>query len=244
MMTELYENESLTKVNEDINLIQNKRGLTYGTDAYLLSAFIRKKRNGIAAEIGSGSGIISLLLARKEKFSKIYALEVQEYYADLTKRNADLNGLSEVVKAIHADARDFTKECDAVFMNPPYMKASSGKRNEDDGKYAARHELNGDINELCASASRMLKYGGDFYAVYRPDRLSDIICAMRGSGIEPKVVCFVHQDVLHAPCLTLVCGKKGGKSGMKVLRPLFLNDGNGFETEDCKFIYENCMWVD
>ncbi len=244
MTVELYENESLTRVNEGIELIQNKRGLTYGTDAYLLSAFIKGKRGGIAAEIGSGSGIISLLLARKKKFSKIYALEVQEYYAALTKRNAVLNGLSEVVEAIHTDARNFKKECDAVFMNPPYMKASGGKRNEDDGKFAARHELNGDINELCESAGRMLKYGGDFYAVYRPDRLADLLYAMKACGIEPKSVCFVHRDIKHIPCLLLVSGKKGGKSGMKVLRPLFLNDENGSDSEDCKYIYENCTWVD
>lgn len=244
MMTELYENESITKVNEGIELIQNKRGLTYGTDAYLLSAFVKEKRSGIAAEIGSGSGIISLLLARKKKFSKIYALEVQEYYAALTERNAVLNELSDVVEAIHIDARNFKKECDVVFMNPPYMKAAGGKRNEDDGKFAARHELNGDINELCISASGMLKYGGDLYAVYRPDRLADLIYAMKACGIEPKSACFVHRDASHIPCLVLISGKKGGKSGMKLLRPLFLNDENGNDTVDCKYIYENCTWVD
>ncbi len=242
-MTELYENESLTEVNDGIKLIQNKKGLTYGTDAYLLSAFIKGKKSGTAAEIGSGSGIISLLLAQRGKFKKIFALEVQEYYARLTERNAALNGLDGIVSAVHTDARDFKTECDTVFMNPPYMKVANGKRNEDDGKYAARHELNGDIGELCRAASGMLKYGGDAYVVYRPDRLTDLICALRESKLEPKSICFVFQSASHAPCLVLVGAKKGGKSGVNVIRPLILTDENGNESDACKYIYDNGTWL-
>ncbi len=242
-MTELYENESLTEVNDGIKLIQNKKGLTYGTDAYLLSAFIKSKKSGTAAEIGSGSGIISLLLAQRGKFKKIFALEVQEYYASLTERNAVLNGLDGVVEAVCTDARNFKTECDTVFMNPPYMRVGDGKRNEDDGKYAARHELNGDIIDLCCAASCMLKYGGEVYVVYRPDRLTDLICALRENKIEPKSICFVHQSTAHAPCLVLICAKKGGKSGVNVMRPLILTDENGNESDDCKYIYDNGNWM-
>lgn len=242
-MIELYENESLTEVNDGIKLIQNKKGLTYGTDAYLLSAFIKGKKTGTAAEIGSGSGIISLLLAQRGKFKKIFALEVQEYYVSLTERNAVLNSLDGIVSAVCTDARDFKTECDAVFMNPPYMKVGDGKRNEDDGKYAARHELNGDITDLCQAASRMLKFGGDAYVVYRPDRLTDLIFALRESKLEPKNICFVHQSASHAPCLVLISAKKGGKSGVNVMRPLILTDGNGNESDDCKYIYDNGNWM-
>ena len=242
-MTEMPENEFITDVNDGIKLIQNKNGLTYGTDAYLLSAFIKARPSGVAAEIGSGSGIISLLLAGRKKFSKIYALEVQEYYASITGRNAVLNGLGGIVEAVHTDARDFRTECDAVFMNPPYMKTESGKRNTDDGKYAARHEVFGDIKELCVAASKMLKYGGDLYVVYRPDRLTDLMCAMRESGTEPKIICFVHQSASHSPCLVLISAKKGGKSGVKLLRPLILTE-NGKDTEDCKNIYEKGEWTE
>ena len=159
-MTELHENEFITEVNDGISLIQNKKGLTFGTDAFLLSSFVKPKKSGVAAEIGSGSGIISLLLAKRQKFKKIYALEVQEYYASLTARNAVLNGVDNIVQAIHTDARSFKTECDTVFMNPPYMKTESGKRNLDNGKFAARHEVFGDVTELCSAACRMLKYGG------------------------------------------------------------------------------------
>lgn len=234
--------EFITDVNEHISLIQDKNGLTYGTDAFLLASFIKGKKNGHAIEIGSGSGIISLLLAKKGKFEKITALEVQEYFASLTKRNIENNGLSSVITAVHTDCREYSAQADAVFMNPPYMKTESGKRNGDDGKYIARHEVCGDIYELCLSASRLLKYGSDLYVVYRPDRLTDLICAMRQSKIEPKNLCFVFQTQKHQPCLALVQGKLGGKSGMTVMRPLFLADEDGKSTPDCDYIYENCKW--
>lgn len=242
-MITLNENETITEVNEGIRLIQNKKGLTFGTDAYLLYAFIGGRKNGTAAEIGSGSGIISLLLASKKRFSKIYALEVQEYYAALTERNALLNGLDGIITAVHTDARDFKTECDTVYMNPPYMKTDSGKQNEDEGKFAARHEANGDIFDLCRAASGMLKYGGDLYAVYRPDRLTDLMVAMRECGTEPKRICFVHQSASHAPSLVLVCGKKGGKSGVTLMRPLILTKEDGSESDDCKYIYRYGEWV-
>ena len=161
----------------------------------------------------------------------------------LTQRNAALNGLDGIVEAVYTDARDFKTECDTVFMNPPYMRVGDGKRNGDDGKYAARHELNGDIKELCDAACRMLKYGGDAYVVYRPDRLTDLICALRESKLEPKSICFVHQSSAHAPCLVLVCAKKGGKSGVDVMRPLILTDENGNESDDCAYVYENGNWL-
>ncbi len=242
-MISLKENESITEVNDGIKLIQNKKGLTFGTDAFLLSAFVNGRKNGSAAEIGSGSGIISLLLASRKRFSKIFALEVQEYYASLTERNAVLNGLDGIIEAVHTDAREFKTQCDTVYMNPPYMKTDSGKQNEDEGKFAARHEANGDIFDLCRAANGMLKYGGDLYIVYRPDRLTDLICAMRDSGIEPKKLCFVHQSKEHQPSLILVCGKKGGKSGLTLLRPLILTDDNGNESNDCKYIYQYGEWV-
>lgn len=236
--------EFVTQVNENISLLQDKNGLTYGTDAYLLAAFIKDKKSGYALEIGSGSGIISLLLGKRGKFKKITCLEVQEYFASLTKRNVENNDLSDIIEAVHADCREYSAQVDTVFMNPPYMKTESGKRNEDERKYIARHEVKGDIFDLCRSASRLLKYGGDLYIVYRPDRLPDLICAMRESKIEPKSLCFVHQSVKHPPCLVLVQGKLGGKSGANIIRPLFLTDENGKSTSDCDYIYNNCKWYE
>ena len=237
-------NETLTAVNDGIELIQNPAGLTFGTDALLLAAFVKRNPRAIAAEFGSGSGIITMLLAKRNKLKQIYALEVQPDYADLTRRNFLHNGLDGKAEAVLCDVRSFDRECDVIFTNPPYMKTESGKRNEDDGKFAARHEVNGDITDFCRAASKNLKYGGDFYAVYRPDRMMDLLAAMREAGIEPKRLCLVHPDANHKPCLLLVSGKKGGKAGCDMMRPLFLTNPDGTPTADAETIYETGDWVE
>ena len=226
----LKDGERLDKVNEKITLIQKKDGLTFGTDAFLLASFIKPLSKGVAIELGAGTGIISLLLASRGRFSKIKALEIQSDFAELAARNAELNQMSSTVEVLCRDvtkakAADVGGEADVVFTNPPYMKTECGKRNESDYKYIARHEVCGDVNDFCAAAFRMLKHGGKFYAVWRPDRLTDLICAMRANRIEPKVITFVHADENSAPSIMLVSAIKGGASGMTVTPPLFLYDG-------------------
>ncbi len=238
----LSDSEALTEVNCDIKLIQNKNGLTYGTDAFLLAAFMRETKGLVGVEYGSGSGIISLLLAKKNKLKHIHSLEIQPYYAELTKRNILLNNLGDKVTAHNIDIRHFEGEYDVVFTNPPYMKADGGKRNSDNGKFMARHEACGDIYDFCSAASKNLKYGGLFYCVYRPDRLIDLFSAMRGAAIEPKCICFVHASARHKPSLVLVEGKRGGKPSCDIMRPLILSDGEGGESCDCKEIYSNLSW--
>lgn len=239
----LLKNETLTVVNDGIKLIQNPDGLTFGTDALMLAAFVKRSPQSIGIEFGSGSGIISLLIASRGKLKKIYAVENQKYYADLTARNAELNGLTDKVIPICADARDLHQMCDIIFTNPPYMRVGAGKRNDDDGKYAARHEVCGDIYDFCRSAARNLKYGGYFYCVYRPDRAIDLLTAMRESEIEPKRLAFVSQDTLHKPALMLVEGKRGGKPSCEVMKTLFLCRDNSSEpTAEAEAIYKTGEW--
>ena len=240
----LLPGETLTTVNDGIRLLQNPNGLTYGTDAFLLASFLRRVPHGTGLEIGCGSGIISLLLAKRQKLKHIHALEVQAYYAELAKRNIRLNGLEDTIEVFHADARSARNIYDVVFMNPPYMKVDSGKRNRDDGKFAARHEVFGDIGELTAAAARCLKSGGSFYAVYRPDRMMDLLAAMRDNRMEPKRLCTVHADRFHKPSLLLVEGRRDGSSGCDYLRPLFLSEPDGSPTEEAKIIYESGNWIE
>ena len=223
----IKDGERLDAVNENITLIQKKDGLTFGTDAFLLASFIKPSQKGIAVEFGAGTGIISLLLASRDKFSKIVALEIQQDFAELAKRNIILNGLETKVNILHADVtkatvNDIGREVDAVFANPPYMKTTSGKRNQNDYKYIARHEVCGDINDFCAAAFRILKHGGKFYAVWRPDRITDLIFAMRSNRLEPKIITFVHADAKSAPSMMLVSATKCGASGVTLTPPLIL----------------------
>ena len=243
----LLENETLTEVNENIKLIQKKNGLTFGTDAFLLASFIKQHKSATAIELGGGTGIISLLCASREKFSKIYCLEIQSDFTDVIERNAKINFLDSKVIALNGDVRniksaDLGFEVDAVFSNPPYMKIDSGKRNNHDEKFIARHEVCGDIWDFCACAKRLLKHGGFFYCVWRPDRLVDLICAMRENNLEPKEICFVHANTKSTPSMVLIKAKKGASSGAVIYEPLFLNTDEDSKvlTERAKKIYEEC----
>ena len=235
-------NERIDYVNDNISLIQKLDGLTFGTDALLLAGYINGKyKCGI--EIGGGSGIISMLLLTRNKIDTVYAVEIQEEYAALIKRNSDLNSLSDRLFSVHSDIRDYKREneCDIIFSNPPYMKSTSGLLNECDAKTIARHEMNGDIYELIKAGAKNLKFGGAFYLVYRPDRLCDLIAAMREFNVEPKRLTFVHARASSEPSMVLIEGKKGGKPSINVTRPLIIyQDGtDNTYTHDMNYIMEN-----
>ncbi len=239
---QLYENERCDEVNERLRLIQKTDGLTFGTDALLLAAYINA-RGKRGAELGAGSGIISMLLLAREKLSRCLAYEVQGEYAELIRRNAELNGLSDTLTPVHADIRTLktSEDQDIVFTNPPYMRAEGGKLNLTDAKTVARHEMCGDIGDFTAAAARLLRFGGAFYAVYRPDRLTDLTAAMREVGIEPKRMTFVHANSHSEAAMVLTEGKRGGKSGMMLTPPLIIyKDRTNTEyTEEMRFITEN-----
>ena len=234
--------ERIDYVNDSLKLIQKTDGLTFGTDALLLAGYISGKYKN-ALEIGGGTGIISMLLLTREKVRVATAVEVQEEFSELIGRNAELNGLTDRLFPILSDIRDFKAEgeFDLIYTNPPYMKTDSGKANEMDKKNIARHEVFGDISDFTDAARRLLKFGGTFAAVYRPDRLTDLISAMREARLEPKRITFVHADTESESSMVLVEGKAGGKSGNILTRPLIIyKDKNHSEySEDMKYIMEN-----
>lgn len=239
--------ERIDKVNEQISLISKTDGLTFGTDAFLLASYIRPQPKARAVELGTGTGIVSMLLAARSRLSEIHAIEVQEDFASLAERNVSLNSLEEKIKVIHSDirevrVRDIGGEVDVVFTNPPYMRTESGKRNESDHKYIARHEVFGDISDFCSSASALLKHGGRFYCVWRPDRLSDLMKAMAACRLEPKSMVFVHADAESEPSMALVCATKGGASGMRVLPPLMLHSVDS-RAESARGMSERAMRI-
>lgn len=252
----LNPDERLDKVNEDITIIQKKNGLTFGTDAYLLAAFMKEQRNAKAIELGAGTGIISLLSASKGRFAHITAVEIQKEFSELCQRNASLNSLSEMITTLNRDVRDITAaeiggEADVVFSNPPYMKRESGAKNEHEIKYIARHEVCGTIADFCLSAKRLLKHGGRFYCVYRPDRLSELLVAMSGNMIEPKRITLVSADLHTPPSIALVMGVKGGAPSMTLTRNLYLYDSSDDKharsrkmSPDAERIYETMSFED
>ena len=199
-------------------------------------------------ELGGGSGIISMLLLTRDKLTHATAVEVQESYADLIRRNAELNSLSERLTSVCSDARDYIhgRECELVYTNPPYMKATSGRQNALSAKNIARHEICGDISDFTAAGARLLKYGGTFAAVYRPDRLCDLIYALRKSSLEPKRMTFVHADTNSESSMVLLIAKKGARSGMQLTRPLIIYRDSEHKrySDDMEYIMENGNFPD
>lgn len=228
---ELFDDETLTPVNDGLSLIQKKDGLTFGSDAYLLAAYVRRQSRAKAADLGSGTGIIPLLMLARDKVASVTALEVQPGFAGLIERNARLNSFEDRLSAVCADIREYKPgqglagqglgSLDVVTANPPYMK-TSGRRNESERKYIARHEVMGGVADFCKAAARLLRNGGLFYVVWRPDRLGGLMSGLACAGLEPKRMTFVHSRAGLPPCLVLCEAKKEASEGLFVTPPLIM----------------------
>lgn len=238
--------ERINRINDNVTLIESEDGLKFTTDAYLLSAYIRrpKGRRVRSAELGAGTGVISLLIAARGLSDEIVAYEVQPRFCDIIGRNIEYNGMSSRIAVKCADVRELTEvseggQFDLVFSNPPYMKPGTGKGNDSDEKNIARHEVFGGIADFCAAASRLCKFGGTFYVVYRPERTSELFSALSSNGFEPKLLTYVYPDENSRPSLLLCAAKRGGKPGLTVTPPLYMYENGRSESDTVKKIYEN-----
>ncbi len=232
----------LQSIDETHNMYQYSDGFSFGTDAVLLSGFVRPRKNSVGAEFGTGGGIIPLLLSIHKEFKKLYALEIQEDYALLAKENIALNGFEDKVEVICGDlkrAEDLIPfPCDFVFTNPPYMKKDSGKVNETEKKRIARHEVLCDIRDVCRSASRLLQDKGEFFCVYRMVRLPELFSAMKEFSLEPKDMIPVISTPGADPALVLVRGVKGAKADLKCRAPFLIQDETGEKSPECQVLYK------
>ncbi|MBR6741822.1 MAG: methyltransferase [Clostridia bacterium] len=226
--TDFLDNTVTDRVNDGIILTQRNTGLKFGTDALFLSAFVPERtKPTVAAELGSGTGIISLLVLQRKKADKAFAFEVQECYARLTEHNARQNGFSESLTAICKNvcdvrADDCGGEVDIVVSNPPYMLANGGLHPQNEEKDIAKREVLGSIEDFAQCASRLLKWGGSFYCVYRPDRLPSLITALKDANLEPKKLTLVYDNPTSKPCLVLISARKGSGEELNITRPLYL----------------------
>ena len=232
----------LQTIDETHKIYQYTEGFSFGTDAVLLSGFIAPRKGSIGVELGTGTGIIPLLLSIHKDFQKIYALEIQEDYARLAQKNIAINGFEDKVEIIHGDLKEVKKllpfYCDFVFSNPPYMKKETGKTNDNEKKRIARHEIHCDIDDVCRAASSLLQDKGEFYCVYRLSRMNELFSAMTGAKLEPKNIIFVTPKKDSSPDLILVRGVKGAKAELKTRPPFILQDETGERTEECRLLYE------
>ena len=236
------------KINDDVTLISKEGSLDFGTDAYLLSAYLRKNTKYPSAELGCGNGVISLLAVSRKKLGCVVAFEIQPELAAIAAKNVVYNRMDDVIKTENADVNKLDAKYNgtfgSVFANPPYLKAESGAHNADGSSDICRREIKGGIVDFSFAAAKLLRHGGYFTCVYRPDRLSEMICAMRNAKLEPKRLTLVYPTVGHSPCLALCEAKKGAEEGVFLTPPLIIYTSkedmsqNGY-TENMKYIYEH-----
>ena len=244
MNIDLDENERIDDLQcNDLKIIQNKDGFCFGIDSVLLSDFAKNIRNNsVVLDLGTGTGIIPILLCGKTKLKKIVGVEVQEEVADMAKRSAKLNNLEDKFEIINKNILELKSIYDAnsfdvIVTNPPYKKINTGIKNENEKKLISRHEILANLEDFISVSSRLLKYKGEFYMVHRPERLSDIFFYMRKYKIEPKEIRMVYSNKNVAPKMVLIKGVKNGNVFLKFRENLYIYDETGNYTEEIYKIY-------
>lgn len=228
----------------DLHIIQNPEKFCFGMDAVLLSSFasksIRKKDNII--DLGTGTGILPILLSAKTEATHFSALEIQEESVDMAQRSVDFNNLNKQIDIIHGDIKTASQifgaaVFDAVTTNPPYMNDNHGIKNPDMPKAIARHEILCTLEDIAREASKLLKTQGRFYMVHRPFRMTEIICTLSKYKLETKRICMVQPFVSKEPNMLLIEAVKDGKPFVKFDPPIIVYDTPGNYTEQLLKIY-------
>lgn len=239
---ELKQSETIEDLQiKDYKIIQSTDGFKFGIDAVLIANFCRLKRGDVGVDIGTGTGIISILLAAKSEIKKVYALEIQSEVADMAMRSVKLNSLEERIEVVNGDLKEkkslFAKaSMDFVVSNPPYFKADTLK-SENIKKLISRHEIKCNLSDIMETASYLLKPNKPFFMIHRPDRLVDLIELARKNKLEPKEIRFIHPNASKAPNLIMIKYVKGGNQGIKILDPLYVYDSGGQYSEEINKIY-------
>lgn len=243
----LKQGERLDDLQIDgLKIIQNPNWFCFGIDAVLISAFAEVRKNGIVADLGTGTGIIPLLLSQKNKTTHIHGFEIQSEVAEMAKRSVLLNGLEHRI-TIHPVDMDQASlllgkgSCDVVVSNPPYMEVTEGMHNLVPQKAISRHELTMQLDRLFQTAHDLLKPGGSLYMIHRPSRMVDILVTARQSRMEPKELQFVHPTAEKKPNLMLLRFSKHGRRELKLLDPIVVYDDFGQYTQQLYRIYQSAQ---
>ncbi len=226
-----------------LKILQAKSGYRFSIDPVLLSAFIPGVKNARIVDLGTGNGIIPLLLSCRKEAQEIIGVELQSAMVDRARRSVQLNGLEELIRIIQGDIRELPAELcaeafDIVTSNPPYRIQTMGRVAADDERATARHELAGGLDAFLRAAVFLLNSGGRFYVVYLAERLAELLSGMRSFQLEPKRLRMVHSREGESARMVLVEGRKNGKPGMVVEAPLIIYKGEGRDyTEEVLAIY-------
>ena len=239
----IKDRERLDDLQRDgLMIIQNPEKFCFGIDAVLLSDFCNVKQGERVIDIGTGTGIIPILLTSKTKGSHFTGLEIQAESAEMAKRSVLINNLSDKVEIVEGDVKNSGQlfkygSFEVVTSNPPYMIGQHGIANEDEPKAIARHEVKCTLEDIVREGSKLLKANGRFYMIHRPFRLVEIFSAFTKYGLEPKRMRLVYPFIDKEPNMVLIEAYKGGKSRITVEKPLIVYNEPGKYTDEIFEIY-------
>ena len=225
-------------------LIQDPKRFCFGVDAVLLSGFATSKKGDKVLDLGTGTGVIPILMSAKTKAEHFSALEIQPESAEMAKRSVMLNDLQDKIDIIEGDIKKAAEifkpsSFDVITTNPPYMNFEGGLKNSYDPKTIARHEVLCSLDDVAFAAQRLLKFGGKFFMVHRPHRRTDIMCVLREHKLEPKRIRFVQPYADREPNMVLVEAVRSGKPMIKVMPTLVIYNSDGTYTQETLDIYYN-----
>ena len=239
----LKENERIDDLQRNhYKIIQDPERFCFGMDAVLLSGFARAKEGDRVLDLGTGTGIIPILMEAKTQAAHFIGLEIQRESADMAARSVSLNHLEGKIEIVTGDIKEAVSlfgaaSFDVVTCNPPYMTEHHGLTNPEAPKAIARHELLCTLEDVISQAARLLKPGGNFYMVHRPFRLVDIITLLRTYGVEPKRMKMVYPFVDKEPNMVLIEANRGGRPRLSVEKPLIVYKEPGVYTDEIYDIY-------
>ena len=210
-----------------LKLIQNPSGFCFGVDAVFLSDFVKVKPGETVLDMGTGNGIIPVLLSAKTRGKKFTGLEIQADTADMARRSVEYNHLEDRIEIVTGDIKEAAEIFkpaffDVITTNPPYMLAQHGQRNPDNAKAIARHEVLCKLDDILRESMRLLQDKGRFYMVHRPFRLTEIMIKMSYYKIEPKRIQFIHPYIDKEPVLVLIEGVRGARSRVTIEPPIVI----------------------
>lgn len=219
-----------------LKIIQAKRGYRFSLDPVLLCGFARVDEGESVADLGTGGGIIPLLLARWTQAARLVGVELQPSLADRARRSVCLNRLEEKVSILEGDLRRIGEmlpegSFDAVVANPPFRRGGAGRHALGEERAAARHEMAGGIDDFLRASAHLLKRGGRLYLVFLAERLAELLEGMRREKVEPKRLRCVHPRLGEAARMVLVEGRLGGRGGLVLEAPLYVYEGDRYSAE-------------
>lgn len=243
MAISLKENERLDDLQRNgYQIIQNPEKFCFGMDAVLLCGFANATKDSELLDLGTGTGIIPILMEARYGCKKLVGLEIQAESADMAKRSVEINNLTDKIDIITGDIKEAdtyfpSASFDCITCNPPYMIGNHGIQNPDAPKAIARHEVLCTLDDVIRVTSKLLKPGGHFFMVHRPFRLAEIMTTMSQYKLEPKRMQLVYPYVDKEPNMVLIEGVRGGKSRMTVEKPLIVYEKPGVYMPDIYDIY-------